>query len=319
MVRLRYLTFFGNYLVTELSLSIEEPQLHAFLAKHKQIIETVLDKLLPREQTGHSLFAAMRYSALNNGKRLRPALVYATGQALQTPIELLHAAAASVELIHCYSLIHDDLPAMDDDDLRRGVPTCHKAYDEATAILAGDALQSLAFQVLSDPELNPVSPQQQIAMVAVLAKAIGAIGMILGQAEDMAAERTSLSLTQLCQLHNHKTGALFCACIELCYIASGKTDHMLRENLLTYGKHLGLAFQIQDDILDVTSDNHTLGKPVGSDLEADKSTFPKLLGLSAAKEYAESTLQTAIDALKSLHDDSQLLKSLAYHVLSRVN
>lgn len=294
--------------------------IQSFLNEHKTIIERFLDKLLPSQQSQHNLFAAIRYSVLNNGKRLRPGLVYATGEVLGVSENTLHGAAAAVELIHCYSLIHDDLPAMDDDDLRRGKPTCHKAYNEATAILAGDALQTLAFQVLADTELNPVSPQQQVAMISALAKAIGPSGMILGQAEDMAAEHRLLTLTELTKLHNHKTGALFKACIELSLIAS-EHEHTprYRESLLDYGHNLGLAFQIQDDILDVTSTDAELGKTVGADFEAGKSTFPSLLGLEGAQHHANAALQTAKQALEPLGTASNLLKDLANYLLNRVN
>jgi geranylgeranyl diphosphate synthase type II len=295
-------------------------KLQNFLHIHKDICESFLNKILPNFQVNHDLYKAIRYSVLNNGKRLRPTLVYAVGQALNTPADKLHAAAASVELIHCYSLIHDDLPAMDDDDLRRGVPTCHKVYSEATAILAGDALQAMAFEVLSDPELNPIEPQQKIAMIATLAKAIGPLGMILGQAEDMAAEHQLLSLNDLNKLHAHKTGALFSACIELSLIASGKeTDYTLRESLLDYAKNIGLAFQIKDDILDVVSQTETLGKKVGADLEAGKATYPSLLGLEAAVQHAEAALEQACRALEPLGSSAEILKDLAKYLINRTS
>lgn len=280
---------------------------------YKQRIEAWLSKLLTFKPTnGNDLLAAMSYSVLNNGKRLRPALVYATGVALNVPLERLDAAAASVELIHCYSLVHDDLPAMDDDDLRRGMPTCHKAYSEATAILTGDALQALAFQILADPELNPISPQQQIAMVHGLAKAAGPAGMVLGQAQDLAAEHKTVALDELTTLHNNKTGALFRACVELSLIASDHKDEAkIRTALDGYAYNLGLAFQIQDDILDITSDDTTLGKPVGSDQALGKSTFPGLLGLSAARQKANDTFDKALVYLEQINSDTSELKSLA--------
>jgi len=283
------------------------------LQAYKQRIEAWLSKLLTFKPTnGNDLLAAMSYSVLNNGKRLRPALVYATGVALNVPLERLDAAAASVELIHCYSLVHDDLPAMDDDDLRRGMPTCHKAYSEATAILTGDALQALAFQILADPELNPISPQQQIAMVHGLAKAAGPAGMVLGQAQDLAAEHKTVALDELTTLHNNKTGALFRACVELSLIASDHKDEAkIRTALDGYAYNLGLAFQIQDDILDITSDDTTLGKPVGSDQALGKSTFPGLLGLSAARQKANDTFDKALVYLEQINSDTSELKSLA--------
>jgi geranylgeranyl pyrophosphate synthase len=303
-----------------LNLTENQVDLQGFLSIHKQIIENFLARLMPSYEAKHNLVAALKYSVLNNGKRLRPALVYATGKVLNTPIEKLHAAAASVELVHCYSLVHDDLPAMDDDDLRRGLPTCHRAFDEATAILAGDALQSLAFQILADSELNQVTAQQQIAMVAALAKAIGAAGMVRGQAEDMAAEQKLLGLEELKLMHQRKTGALFGACIELALIASGQQDNQeIHKSLHAYGQNIGLAFQLQDDILDVVSTNEVLGKPVGSDQVADKSTFVKLLGVDGAVQLADTVRQQALSALDNLGAEAQLLRELADHLANRVN
>lgn len=288
-----------------------------FIQKHKEIIEGFLVKLLPH-QTSHRLYAAMQYAVLNNGKRIRPALVYATGQVLNVPIERLHAAAAAIELTHCYSLVHDDLPAMDDDDLRRGMPSCHKAFGEAVAILTGDALQVMAFEVLSDPELNPVEPQLQVAMIAALARASGASGMILGQAEDIEAENKIISLDELAHMHQRKTGALLNACLEVSIIAAGKeNDATVRESLLDFGHNIGLAFQIQDDILDETSDDQTLGKPAGSDLAANKSTYTTLLGLEAAQEHAAKALRQAIAALEPLGDDASTLRDLGNYIVSR--
>lgn len=294
--------------------------IYTFIQEHKHIIESFLDKLLPTQRADHQLFEAMRYSVLNNGKRIRPILVYATGKVLNVPEEKLHGAAAAVELIHCYSLIHDDLPAMDNDDLRRGLPTCHKAFSESTAILAGDALQSLAFQVLADSELNPQPAQQQIAMISALTKAIGPVGMILGQAEDIAAEFKQLSLNELTKLHNHKTGALFKACIELALLASGKENtERYRECLLDYGHNIGLTFQIQDDILDVTSSALILGKTTGSDLAAGKSTFPDLLGLDGAQQHATAGFEAAKRALSPLGEPAQTLIDIADFILNRVS
>lgn len=291
-----------------------------YLQQNQQQIDQLLAKILPHPVPQHKLFDAMRYSVLNGGKRLRPTLVYAIGEVLDIPQAHLHAAALSVELIHCYSLIHDDLPAMDDDDLRRGKPTCHKAFDEATAILAGDALQSLAFQVLSDPELNPALPQKQSAMINALAKASGAMGMVLGQAEDLAAEQRLLGLQELSLLHKHKTGALFNVCIELGLLSSTQEiSAQTRSQLLTYGAHLGLAFQIHDDILDVIGDQELIGKPVGSDQKHAKSTFTSLLGVAAAKAKADENLQLALDAIANLGPSTEVLTELAKYLISRTH
>lgn len=289
-----------------------------YLQQNQQQIDQLLSKILPHPVTQHKLFEAMRYSVLNGGKRLRPTLVYAIGDVLDIPRHRLDAAALSVELIHCYSLIHDDLPAMDDDDLRRGKPTCHKAFDEATAILAGDALQSLAFQVLSDPELNPALPQQQSAMINALAKASGAMGMVLGQAEDLAAEHRLLGLQELSLLHKHKTGALFNVCIELSLLSSPQEiAAQTCTQLLTYGTHLGLAFQIQDDILDVIGDQEIIGKPIGSDQKHAKSTFTSLLGIDTAKQKAAENLQLALGAIANLGSNTETLTELAKYLIYR--
>jgi geranylgeranyl pyrophosphate synthase len=304
----------------ELTLSIEKSSFDSFLLQHKLIIEEYLDKILPKaHKNAHMhLFQALRYSVLNNGKRLRPILIYAIGEILGTPIEKLHAAAASIELIHCYSLVHDDLPAMDDDDLRRGLPTCHKAFDEATAILVGDALQTLAFQILSDAELNPVTAQQQISMVNILAKASGAAGMVLGQAEDLAAEQRQLSLNELITLHQHKTGALFNACIELSILACPQqVDSELADSLRSYGKHLGLAFQIQDDVLDVIGTEEKIGKPIGSDQKNAKSTFTSLLGLETAQAQATENLDLALQSIATFGATAQTLTELAKFIVAR--
>ncbi len=296
----------------------EKTDILPFLRRHKQRLEKLLDKLLPLSPQQDRLAAAMRYSVLNKGKRLRPGLVYATGTALGVSLERLDAAALSMELIHCYSLIHDDLPAMDDDDLRRGLPSCHKAYDEATAILAGDALQTLAFQVLSDYELNPVGPYRQVTMITSLAKAAGYKGMVLGQSEDLLAENRLLQLPELMDLHQHKTGALFVAGVELAILASndGYSNEQISA-LLNYAKYLGLAFQIQDDILDVISDTTTLGKPAGSDEKLNKSTFVRLLGLDGAKQELADNFAQALRALEPLKIDVQILRDLAEYLILR--
>lgn len=302
----------------ELTLSTSKSDFLNFIKDCQGQITSICTKLLPEVNDSNRLSAAMRYSVLNNGKRLRPLIVYAIGAALQTPLSKLHAAATSVELIHCYSLIHDDLPAMDDDDLRRGVPSCHKAFDEATAILAGDALQALAFEVLCDPELNPVNAKQQVVMIQALTRACGASGMVLGQALDLAAQNNNVGLAELTALHKYKTGALINACIELSFLASDHiADHELRNQLLNFGNNLGLAFQIQDDILDVTSDTATLGKPVGSDLKLHKSTYPSILGLEEAQNRADYYLEQAISSIAELGEQADILRNLATHVKNR--
>ncbi len=242
---------------------------------------------------------SVRYSVLNAGKRLRPLLVYVTGKALGVPLEKLDASAAAIELIHCYSLIHDDLPAMDNDDLRRGKPSCHKAFNEATAVLAGDALQSLAFEVLSDPALNPLPSNTQIKMIHTLSLAAGCQGMVDGQALDMSATSQDSTINILKNIHAKKTGALITASVRLAGIAANVSPNTL-ERLTAFAKILGLAFQVQDDILDEEGNIHNLGKTPGKDRAQAKATFSTVLGLEAAKTYADALYHQALDTLNEI-------------------
>jgi geranylgeranyl pyrophosphate synthase len=287
------------------------------LARYRQRVERTLDRLLPpADEPPQRLHDAMRYAALAEGKRLRPALVYATGVALGASLDELDAPAAAVELIHAYSLVHDDLPAMDDDDLRRGRPTCHKAYDEATAILVGDGLQTLAFTVLATAA-SARSDASRVAMIATLAKASGSHGMVGGQALDLAATARRLTLPELENLHLHKTGALIRASIHLGALAAGTGDGPIVANLDHYGRCIGLAFQIQDDILDVIGDTEVIGKPQGSDQDKDKSTYPALLGLEGAERSAHALCREAITNLNAVPGDLTFLKELADFVITR--
>ena len=255
---------------------------HALQA-YQTRIEGVLERVLPSvEILPQRLHEAMRYSVLNGGKRMRPLLVYATGESLGLAPEMLDLPAAAIELIHVYSLIHDDLPAMDDDALRRGKPSCHCAYDEATAILAGDALQALAFQLLAQAD-EPISAQQRLRMIQQLSIASGSRGMVGGQAIDLAAVGQALTELELEQMHIHKTGALIRSSVLLAaYTAPDLAERQLIQ-LDHYAKCLGLAFQVQDDILDIESDTQTLGKTRGADAAAGKPTYPSVMGMSAAK------------------------------------
>ena len=264
-----------------------------------------------------SLVQAMKYSLLSEGKRVRPFLVYATGQILGATIEDLDTAAAAIECIHTYSLVHDDLPAMDDDDLRRGHPTCHIKFDEATAILAGDALQTLAFTILSEGRLSPKAEQNRIKMVQVLAKASGAKGMCLGQALDLNAEGKSIDVNQLEAIHSNKTGELIKASVRLGALSGGNLDTDTAAHLDRYAEAIGLAFQVQDDILDLISDTDTLGKPQGSDVKANKSTYPSLLGLEGSQVKAQKLLEEAHNALNCLPHDTQILEEFARYVIER--
>ncbi len=279
---------------------------------YQQLTENYLDRVLPKADSPTKLAAAMRYATLNAGKRMRPYLVYATGSMLGVPEELLHAPAASVELIHCYTLIHDDLPAMDDDDLRRGKPSCHKAFDECTAILAGDALQALAFEVLSDPKLNPIAATQRCKQINILAQAVGGSGLVLGQAQDIAAENQSVGLHDLAEIHQRKTGALFKACVQLALQASDlHSDSNTTDNLHHYAENLGLLFQIQDDILDVIGSEEDLGKTIGKDQATAKSSYTNILGLELAKQHAQAALQASLDAISCFGNSARNLAYIA--------
>ncbi len=272
---------------------------------------------LPSPQS--SLTQAMRYGLLLGGKRIRPALVYMTGQLFGCAEQDLDTPASAIECIHAYSLIHDDLPAMDDDDLRRGQATCHVQFDEATAILTGDALQTLAFTILARGSLNKNAEINRIGMVEKLALASGGQGMCMGQSLDLLAEGKSVPLAQLETIHRMKTGALIRCAVQLGALAAGERGRAHLEELEHYADAIGLAFQVQDDILDITSDTQTLGKPQGSDLAANKSTYPALLGLEGAKQKAQSLVDDALQALANIPYDTQLLEDFARFIVERTN
>jgi geranylgeranyl diphosphate synthase type II len=265
------------------------------------------------------LYEAMRYSVMNGGKRVRPLLAYAACEALGGRAEDANGAACAVELIHAYSLVHDDLPAMDDDDLRRGQPTTHKAFDEACAILAGDGLQSLAFTALLDPALTSRDAETRLSMVRALAQAAGPAGMVGGQAIDLGSVGLKLDQAALEYMHRHKTGALIEASVRLGALASGNADPQRLDALQTYARAVGLAFQVQDDILDVESDTATLGKRQGADIARDKPTYPALLGLEAAKSYALELRDQALNALSEFSDTAEPLRQLACYIVERRN
>lgn len=312
-------------------LSFSELQ-HTYSQRVDHVLSTLLVQLPFSQQP---LAQAMHYGALLGGKRLRPFLVYATGNMLGVDLAKLDAPAAAIECIHAYSLIHDDLPAMDDDDLRRNLPTCHVKFGEASAILAGDALQTLAFSILSDADLLPetsIESTTRLAMVKELASASGAHGMCLGQALDLLAEGQQISLEELERIHNHKTGALITTAVRLGALsaiqqpactqsATIKADTIL-PLLNRYSQAIGLAFQVQDDILDVIGDTAKIGKRQGSDQQHHKSTYPALLGLEQARQKALSLYQHAIDALnelKTLGYDTNQLETLANFIVERDN
>ncbi len=263
------------------------------------------------------LYQAMRYSVMNGGKRVRPLLVMASCQALGGTARQASGPACAVELIHAYSLVHDDLPAMDDDCLRRGQPTTHIAFDEATAILAGDALQTLAFEVLADPQLTCGTDRLRLDMLHTLARASGAAGMVGGQAIDLAATGQHISQSHLERMHRHKTGALIAASVRLGALASGQATTARLDALHSYATAIGLAFQVQDDILDITGTTEALGKQQGSDTAHDKSTYPALLGLEQAKSYALQLRDDALQALAGFDQNADILRQLADYIVER--
>jgi geranylgeranyl pyrophosphate synthase len=281
-------------------------------------IEQALAERLPGEHhLPQRLHQAMRYSVLNGGKRTRPLLTYATGQALGVNPDVLDGPACAVELIHVYSLIHDDLPAMDNDDLRRGKPTCHKAFDEATAILAGDALQALAFQILSNDPSIIAEPGVRLKMIAALSTASGSQGMVGGQAIDLAAVGAQLSLPELENMHIHKTGALIRTSVHLAALSKPDLDSETAKQLDHYAKCIGLSFQVKDDILDVESDTATLGKTQGKDQSNHKPTYPGLLGLAGAKQKALELHEQAVDSLHCFGNEADLLRELSLYIIER--
>lgn len=292
--------------------------LQSQLNTYQQSVHQALEHWLPADsESPTTLHSAMRYAVLGDGKRIRPVLVYAAGQALGVQLENLDGPASAVEMIHAYSLIHDDLPAMDDDDLRRGRPTCHREYDEATAILAGDALQALAFHVLAEDKCILVNAEQRLRMINILAIASGSIGMAGGQGVDLAAVGKSLTLEELQDMHTRKTGALIKASVELGALSCDNLENEQLEHLSEYAHCIGLAFQIQDDILDIESDTETLGKPQGSDIARNKPTYPNLLGLDGAKKAAQQMHQEALDNLSGFDEQATTLRMIADYIVQR--
>jgi geranylgeranyl pyrophosphate synthase len=288
-----------------------------FITTHQSRINQYLETVLPsKELKPTTLHAAMRYSVLNGGKRIRPLLIYAVAQTFNKGEEKVDPIAAAVEMIHCYSLIHDDLPAMDNDDLRRGLPTCHKAFDEATAILAGDALQALAFEVLADNLKSQIQHDKIVEMLVFLAKACGSIGMAGGQALDISATGGDFRVADVEEIHSKKTGALISASISMASIASD-CSQADKQNLFQYSQLLGLAFQIQDDILDIESSTEILGKQQGADLISDKLTYPRIVGLEKAKQKVEELYASALRYLENLSVPAPILIDLSRFMLSR--
>ena len=286
------------------------------LQSYTQRVDAQLEQILPSPSGPASmLFKAMRYSVFNGGKRVRPALCFAAAEAIGVNTDNTAKIGAAVEMIHAYSLIHDDLPAMDDDDLRRGVPTCHIEFDEATAILAGDGLQSLAFKQLT--ELTDLPASINLQLIAILSDLAGCNGMISGQAVDLASTGKQLTVDELNYMHNHKTGALIEASVVMGALATNQATDSQIAALQKFARAIGLAFQIQDDILDVECSTEQLGKSQGSDSANDKATYTSILGIEKARSEAERLYQTSIDALDIFTDSADTLRALAKFIVHR--
>ncbi len=301
-------------------MKIDAQVFESLVEEFQQRVDKALDHWLPQADVYPlRLHQAMRYAVLAPGKRVRPVLVYATASALGIDLERVDGAAAAVEIIHAYSLIHDDLPAMDDDDLRRGRPTCHREFDEATAILAGDALQALAFYIIShDPQMTD-DAAARLQMIDKLALFSGSRGMAGGQAIDLAAVGKTLNIAELETMHIHKTGALIRTCIQLVALSTSNLTRQQFKALDSYAKHIGLSFQVQDDILDVTGDTATLGKTQGSDSARNKPTFPAIIGLEASHEKAQELHQNALQALTIFGEEVDILRYISAWFVERKN
>ena len=304
------------------------------LPEYRARVHAMLERALPpASQPPRRLHEAMRYAVLKGGKRIRAILVIATGEALRADAGHLERPACAVEFIHAYSLVHDDLPSMDDDDLRRGVPACHRAFDEATALLAGDALQTLAFETLAgdpapggtpDTTAGPRAapggiPAGTGEMVRTLAHASGSRGMAGGQAVDLESTGRTLTFEQLEGMHLHKTGALIRASVRLGALGAGAHDPELLARLDEYARCIGLAFQIRDDVLDIESDTERLGKRQGSDAARNKPTYPAILGLEASRAHARALHERALEELEPLGRDAGPLRELAGFIVSRMS
>ncbi len=292
--------------------------LKEYLTLCQNRVERALDARLPNANIlPQRLHQAMRYSTLDGGKRMRPMLTYSTGKALGIDIERLDGVACAVEFIHVYSLIHDDLPAMDDDDLRRGKATSHIAFDEATAILTGDALQALAFEILANDPKIKATPEQRLQMIITLTKASGSQGMVGGQAIDLGSVGKQISLPELENMHIHKTGALIRASVNMAALAKIDINIEMAQKLDHYAKCIGLSFQVKDDILDEESDTATLGKTQGKDQNNDKPTYPALLGLAGAKQKAQELHEQALASLNNFGSEADLLRDLSLYIIQR--
>ena len=284
-----------------------------------RINQYLADKLAAYEINDKRLLSAMQYGLLIGGKRMRPYLSYITGDALGLELSDVDGIAAALECIHAFSLIHDDLPSMDDDDLRRGQPTCHKAFDEATAILAGDSLQTLAFDILVNHNFSDKVESKRVSLIRQLVHASGYQGMCGGQALDISATNKKISLIELEKLHSLKTGALLKASVTMVAEISNDITDNEKHQLAIYAEHVGLAYQVRDDIIDIISSDEELGKPAGSDVSANKSTYPALLGLAGAQQKADNLYQQALQALATLPYNTDNLAEFATFIIKRAH
>lgn len=291
--------------------------INALTAEVREQVDTFLQKQLSRHSINEPLTRAMEHGVLLGGKRVRPYLLMTIADICHGDKHAALAAAAAIELIHAYSLIHDDLPAMDNDDLRRGQPTCHIAFDEATAILAGDALQTLAFELLSESPLGGLNAGRQLSMVNALARASGSAGMCAGQAIDLQATDQHVNETELEHMHKHKTGALIEAAATIGVLCGEEKAQKWQPHFKAFAAHLGLAFQVQDDILDVIGNTELLGKPQGSDTAANKSTYVQLLGVEGAQQYLNSLHEKALLSLADIPYNTAKLEQFSDVLLKR--
>jgi geranylgeranyl diphosphate synthase type II len=288
--------------------------LPGYLARNNERLDRALSTRLDQLEPGGRLDEAMRYSLMAGGKRLRPNLCLAAAQAVGGNVDDVLAVACALEMIHTYSLIHDDLPAMDDDDLRRGKPTCHVAFDEATAILAGDALLTMAFEIVAS--MSTGSPQIRLEVIRIISAAAGPRGMVRGQMLDMLSEGMELNLAELENLHRLKTGALIEASLVAGALSAGGGSGQV-EAVRTYGRAVGLAFQVTDDILNVEGDPAVMGKAAGTDKIRRKNSYPELLGLEKSKEFAQNLVQQAVESLAAFDSEADALRAIARYVVER--
>ncbi len=298
-------------------------ELKSYLAHYKEKIDYFLKELIEMEPVpAQKVCEAMHYSLMAGGKRLRPILMISTAKALGKDESIVMPAACAIECIHTYSLIHDDLPAMDDDDLRRGLPTCHKAFNEAIAILAGDGLLTLAFEILSSNwgqspwNIADIEPEKKLEAIYLIAKAAGIKGMVGGQCADIETQGKQTDEHTLYYIHTHKTAAMIQVSLEAAAVLAGANSNV-RKSLANFGFNLGLAFQIRDDLLDIEGDEKQIGKPIGSDIKKQKATYPALFGIEGAKKRANELIKDALSYIEGFDDKATPLRAIAQYIIYR--